>query len=74
MADLEVVSKNEYSKPAFINPTTGRKKEIECVRVDGMYDGPTHLETHYWWTAHHLNSESHALIVTSRNGETFVIV
>ncbi|CAB4006294.1 Hypothetical predicted protein [Paramuricea clavata] len=45
-ADLEAISKNECSKPAFINPTTGTRKEIECVRVDGGYDeGPAHLET-----------------------------
>ncbi|CAB3982277.1 Hypothetical predicted protein [Paramuricea clavata] len=69
LADLEAISKNECSKPAFINPTTGTRKEIECVRVDGGYDeGPAHLETQYWWTLHHLNSGSHALLVTSRNG------
>ena len=46
LADLEAISKNECPKPAFINPTTCRRKEIECVRVDGGCDeGPAHLET-----------------------------
>ncbi len=36
--------------------------------MDGGYDeGPSHLETQYWWTLHHLNSGSHALLVSSRN-------
>lgn len=69
LADLEAISNNEYSNAAFVNQTTGKRKEIECIRVDGGYDeGPTHLETQYWWTLHHLKTGSHALLVTSRNG------
>ena len=68
LAYLEAISNNEYSKSAFINPTTDKRKDIECIRVDGGYDeGPSHLETQYWWTLHHLNSGSHALLVSSRN-------
>ena len=68
LADLKAISNNEYSKSAFINPTTVKRKDIECIRVDGGYDeGPLHLETQYWWTLHHLNFGSHALLVLSRN-------
>lgn len=36
--------------------------------MDGKYDeGPAHLETQYWWTLHHFQSGSHALLVSSRN-------
>ena len=50
LADLEFLSQNEHCTVAFINPVTGKKKEIECVRVDGGYDeGPSHLEVQYWW-------------------------
>ena len=67
-ADLELLSQNEHSKSAFINPVTGKKKEIECVRVDGGYDeGPSHFEVQYWWTVRHLKCSSHAELVTSRN-------
>ena len=48
LADLEAISNNEYTKSAFINPTTDKIKDIECIRVDGGYDeGPSHLETQY---------------------------
>ncbi|CAB3986652.1 Hypothetical predicted protein [Paramuricea clavata] len=67
-ADLELLSQKKHSKSAFINPVTGKKKEIECVRVDGGYDeGPSHLEVQYWWTVRHLKCSSHAELVTLRN-------
>ena len=40
LSDLEAISNNEYSKPAFINQTD-KRKDIECIRVNGGYDeGP----------------------------------
>ena len=67
-ADLEMVEQHEEITPAFINPVTGKGKEIECVRVDGSYDeGPSHVEVQYWWTVRHIRSKSRILLVTSRN-------
>ena len=67
-ADLKMLEQQEEISPAFINPVTGKRKEIECVRVDGSYDeGPSHLEVQYWWTVRHLKSKSRVLLVTSRN-------
>ncbi len=73
LADLEFLSQNEHCTTAFINPVTGKKKEIECVRVDGGYDeGPSHLEVQYWWTVRHLKSSTRIELVTSRNsGSSF---
>lgn len=67
-ADLEMLENQEEVIPVFINPVTGKRKEIECVRVDGSFDeGPSHLEVQYWWTVRHLKSKSRFLLVTSRN-------
>ena len=35
MKDLEMLEIEPEIKPAFINPHTGKKKLVECVRVDG---------------------------------------
>lgn len=68
LADMELLSQNDHCKSTFINPETGKQKQIECVRVDGGYDeGPPHLEVQYWWTVRHLKCSSHAELVTSRN-------
>ena len=67
-ADLQMLEQQEEVQVAFINPETGKRKEIECVRVDGSYDeGPSHIEVQYWWTVRHLNTKSRMLLVTSRN-------
>ena len=67
-ADLEMLERHEEVKPAFMNPVTGKRKEIECVRVDGSYnEAPLHIEVQYWWTTRHLNTKSRMLLVTSRN-------
>ena len=66
--DLQMIEKQEEIRPAFINPITNERKEVECARVDGSYDeGPSHLEVEYWWTVRHLNTESRMELVTSRN-------
>lgn len=47
-ADMMMVEENEDIKPTFLNPTTGQRKELECVRVDGGGDeGPMHEEVQY---------------------------
>ena len=34
-------------KQAFLNPHTGKQKDIECIRVDsGRDEGPVHEEVH----------------------------
>ena len=68
MADLKMLEIQEVVKPAFVNPRTGKKKELECIRVDGSFDeGPAHQEIQYWWTLRHLETGSKAVMVTSRN-------
>jgi hypothetical protein len=67
-ADMMMIERNEDIKPAFINPLTGKIKEIECIRVDGGGDeGPVHEEVQYWWTKRHLINGTKATMVTTRN-------
>ena len=66
-ADM-MIERNEDIKPAFINPLTGKTKEIECIRVDGGGDeGPVHEEVQYWWTKRHLINGTKATMVTTRS-------
>ena len=65
LSDLEMLENAPEMKPAFINPITGVRKEIECIRVDGASDeGPSHEEVQFMWSARHL---SLATLVTARN-------
>ena len=67
-ADLQMVQEQDFIKPAFFNPDTGKPKSIECIRVDGCADeGPAHLEVQYWWTLRHVQQASEVTMVTSRN-------
>ena len=51
-----------------MNPLTGKRKEIECIRVDGGGDeGPVHKEVQYWWTKRHLMKRTKAIMVTTRS-------
>ena len=66
-ADIMMMEQNEEIKPAFLNPLTGKRKEIECIRVDGGGDeGPVHKEVQYWWTKRHLIKGTKAIMVTTR--------
>ena len=63
-----MLQQQEETRAAFINPDTGDRKEVECVRVDGSYDeGSSHVEVQYWWTVRHLSTRSRMLLVTSRD-------
>lgn len=54
---------------AFVNPITGKPKQIECIRVDGATDeGPSHLKIQYWWTLRHFTRPTFVTLVTARNG------
>ena len=54
-SDLKMLEESESVQPAFVNPTTGSLKQIECVRFDGATnEGPSHLEVQYWWTLRHI--------------------
>ena len=67
-ADLEILEDKEELSPAFTNPTTGLRKSIDCIRVDGAMDeGPSHEEVQYWWTKRHLMREKVVTIVTTRS-------
>ncbi|CAB4038415.1 Chromatin modification-related YNG2 [Paramuricea clavata] len=68
-ADLTmVVEGKEEVKPAFINHTTGKRKAVECIRVDGAGDeGLLHEEVQYWWTKQHFERGSRAMLVSTRN-------
>ena len=55
-------------KPAFINPITNHRKEIQCVRVDGASDeGPSHDEVQFYWTERHYSRGSVATVVSARS-------
>ena len=58
----------------FINPDTGVRKAIKCIRVDGASDeGPSHHEVQYWWTLRHLNKGCYSTIVTARSsGQSYL--
>lgn len=67
-ADLLMVEEKSEVKPAFINHTTGKEKDIECVRVDGAGDeGPLHEEVQYWWTKRHFQKGNRAMLISARN-------
>ena len=60
-------------KPAFMNPHTGNRKLIECVRVDGAGDeGPVHEEVQFLWTLLHLEKETAALVTTRSSGSSYL--
>lgn len=66
-ADLTMLEARPELHTAFLNPTTGASKAIECIRVDGAGDeGPSHLEVQYLWTARHLEKGSLATLVSTR--------
>ena len=55
-------------KSVFLNPSTGRPKRIECIRVDGASDeGPSHDEVKFWWAARHLEHARLVTLVSSRS-------
>ena len=55
-------------QPAFVNPQSGVRKEIECIRVDGAGDkGPSHDELKFLWTARQLEKGSMATVVTTQS-------
>ena len=50
-ADLDMLEETEELKGAFINPSSGQQRSIECIRVDGAGDeNPSHEEVQFWWT------------------------
>ena len=68
MCDLELLETIPEIQPAFVNPKTGQRKLIECIRVDGASDeGPSHEEIQFLWTARHLEKDSIATLVTTRS-------
>ena len=68
-ADMMLIEENKDVKPAFLNPTTGNRKGIECIRVDNAGDeGPVQ----YWWTKRHLVKATKAILVSTRSsGSSF---
>ena len=66
--DLEMLSKIPDLQSVFTNPSTGKPKAIECVRVDGASDeGPSHDEVKFWWTSRHYRSEKVMTLVSSHS-------
>ena len=66
--DFEMLESSPDIQPAFINSITGKRKLIECIRVDGASDeGPSHEEVQFMWTARHLSKATIATLVTARN-------
>lgn len=68
-ADLNMLMKMPELQSAFMNPFTGeKKKQIDCIRVDGASDeGPSHDEIRFWWAARHVEQEKLVTLLTSRS-------
>lgn len=67
-ADMEMLEELPQIKPAFINPITNHRKEIQCVRVDGASDeGPSHDEVQFYWTERHYSRGSVSTVVSARS-------
>ena len=67
-ADLQMLQNSDEFKIGFLNPKSGMKKKIACIRVDGGGDeGPSHVEVQYFWTAFHLEQGFTATLVTTRS-------
>ena len=68
LQDLEMLENDPEMEAAFINPITGRRKLIECIRVDGAADeGPSHEEVQFMRSAQHISKATIATLVTARN-------
>ena len=53
---------------AFLNPSTGQPKQVDCIRVDGACDeGPGHEEVRFWWAARHFEKKKLVTLVSSRS-------
>jgi len=51
LADIEMLEGTTEVAPAFLNPVTEQRKQIQCIRVDGACDeGPSHEEVQFFWT------------------------
>ena len=67
-ADLAMLEGIGSINIAFLNPSNGSAKQIECVRVDGASDeGPSHQDVQFWWTFRHLQRPTMVTLVTARN-------
>ena len=73
-ADLDMLDDTPEFPPVFMNPVTGKIKEIECVRVDGAADeGPSHEEVQFYWTSRHYEKGYVATLVSARSsGSSFM--
>lgn len=74
LADIEMLEGTTEVAPAFLNPVTEQRKQIECIRVDGACDeGPSHEEVQFFWTQRHVNKRYSATVVTScSSGSSFL--
>ena len=67
-SDLEMLEDTIQVQPVFCNPSTGDRKLVECVRVDGAVDeGPSHEEVQFLWTVRHLFKPTIATLITARS-------
>lgn len=67
-ADLDVLEEREELKQAFMNPSSGKLKNIECIRVDH----PSHDEVQFWWALHHLKRSIATLVTTHSSGSSYL--
>ena len=61
-ADMLLTEDNKDVKLAFLKPTTGNRKAIECIRVDGASD-----RVQYWWTKQHQMKATKAMLISMRS-------
>ena len=67
-SDLEMLEDTIQVQPVFCNPSTGDRKLVECVRVDGALDErPSHEEVQFLWTVRHLFKPTIATLITARS-------
>lgn len=67
-ADLKLLQEKDDLKLAFLHPSTGMSKSIDCIRVDGAGDeGPLHEEVQFFWSERHLKEKKLVTLVTTRS-------
>ena len=63
LADLDMLEEDPEIMPVFVNPDTGERKLIECIRVDGAADeGSSHEDVQFMWTEWHLSKGTIATV------------
>ena len=53
-------------EPVPKTPKPNENKRIECIHVDGgNYEGPGHIEVHFFWKKRHLEKRTIVQLITT---------